>query len=63
MILKNKIGILYDFSEPLNEKKYQEIIDLIKDSSTSEVCVNFSKKYFSLQGGVEKYRDIYNYMK
>ena len=63
MILENKIGILYDFSEPLNEKKYQEIIDLIKDSSTSEVCVNFSKKYFSLQGGVEKYRDIYNYMK
>ena len=63
MILENKIGILYDFSEPLNEKKYQEIIDLIKDGSTSEVCVNFSKKYFSLQGGVEKYRDIYNHMK
>jgi glycosyltransferase involved in cell wall biosynthesis len=63
MILENKIGILYDFSEPLNEKKYQEIIDLIKDGSTSEVCVNFSKKYFSLQGGVEKYREIYNHMK
>jgi len=60
MMIKNKIGILHDFSTSLDENKYQEIIELIADSSTAEVCSNFSRKHFSLHGGVEKYQEIYN---
>ena len=60
MMIENKIGILHDFSASLDENKYQEIIELIGDSSTAEVCSNFSRKHFSLHGGVEKYQEIYN---
>lgn len=63
MITENKIGILHDFSLPLTEAKYLEIINLINDRSTIEVCSNFSKNHFSLLTGVTKYREIYNYIK
>jgi glycosyltransferase involved in cell wall biosynthesis len=63
MIAENKIGILYDFSSPLTDSKYREIINLIQDESTSEICSDFSTNHFSLQAGVKKYLEIYNNIK
>jgi len=62
MIGNNKIGVLHDFSKPLDQNSYKKIISLIQDSSTPETCSSFSKKYFSLEGGIKKYREIYNYL-
>jgi len=60
MISNNEIGLLYDFSKPLTEKSYQKLISLLQNTSTAETCFSFSQKYFSLNGGVEIYRKIYN---
>ena len=62
MIGNNKIGVLHDFSKPLDQNSYKKIISLIQDSSTPETCSSFSKKYFSLEGGIKRYREIYNYL-
>ncbi len=60
MMANNKIGFLNDFCKPLSEVDFQKILSIIEDDSTSRACFDFSKKHFSLPGGVEIYREIYN---
>ena len=60
MLQNNSIGILHDFSKPLTNDNFQKIISLIKNVSTPEICNSFSQKHFSLEGGIEKYKQIYS---
>jgi len=59
MIDLDQIGVLYDFTEDLKQEDYEKIISIIKDKSTPDRCHEFSKKYFSLNLGVNKYCEIY----
>ncbi len=63
IILKYNVGILYDFSQPLDDETYKKIFTLLDDPSTPNRCNTFAKKSFSLQGGVEQYSAIYDSLK
>ena len=62
-ISKDTIGVLYDYSLPLDDRTYRKICNLLNDSSTPNRCHLFAKNYFSLAVGVEQYNAIYNSLK
>lgn len=62
-ISKENIGVLYDFSLPLDDRTYRKICNLLNDPSTPNRCHLFAKNYFSLITGVEQYNAIYNSLK
>ena len=60
MLQDNKIGVLHDFSKPLTNDNFQKIISLTEKDSTPKICNSFSKKHFSLKGGIKMYKEIYS---
>lgn len=60
MLKDNKIGLLHDFSKPLTNDNFQKIISLTEKDSTPKICNSFSKKHFSLKGGIKMYKEIYS---
>ncbi len=59
LVLKNEVGLIYNFEEPLLDKKLKKLFKLIDDASTSLKCIDTAKKYFSLDIGSSKYNHLY----
>jgi len=59
LVLENKVGLIYNFEEPLLNKKLDGLFKLIHDPSAPLRCVDTAKKYFSLDKGSSKYNHLY----
>ena len=59
-ISKENIGVLYDYSLPIDYGTYKKICNLLNDSLTQNRCHLFAKNSFSLDVGVEQYNAIYD---
>ncbi len=59
LVWENEIGLIYNFEEPLLDKKLNELLKLINNPSMSLKCIDAAKKYFSLDKGSSKYNDLY----
>lgn len=57
-ITEYKVGKILEF-DLIDTYNFEEIIDGLRNQSTSERCRLLAEKYFSLENGVEKYKEIY----
>jgi glycosyltransferase involved in cell wall biosynthesis len=58
-ITNYNVGKILDF-DLINSYNFEEIINGLRNHDTSEKCRLLAEKYFSLENGVEKYKEIYN---
>lgn len=63
VISSGNVGvILKDFSDDSHIRGIEELLTLVNDPEVSTRCVNISKKYYSLDKGVNEYNKLYSRM-
>ena len=63
VISSGNVGvILKDFSDDSHIRGIEELLTLVSDPEVSTRCVNISKKYYSLDKGVNEYNKLYSRM-
>ena len=63
VISSGNVGvILKDFSDDSHISGIEELLTLVNDPEVSTRCVNISKKYYSLDKGVNEYNKLYSRM-
>ena len=61
VISSGNVGvILKDFSDDSHIRGIEELLTLVNDPEVSTRCVNISKKYYSLDKGVNEYNKLYS---
>jgi len=62
-IEKEGLGIIVDdFSDSSYNEAVSKIVTLIEDKNISERCRDFAERFVSLEYGVSKYKEVFNYL-
>ena len=59
LILTNNVGILFDFQSSGIKNSCTDLLNLLKEPELSKRCQLLATNYFSLDKGVELYKEIY----
>ena len=63
IVNQNKIGVVVEnFSDAEYKVKIQEYLKIKQDETLAQRCFHIAKERFSLNMGIERYREVYNHI-